>query len=233
MIFITGDTHGEIELKRLSRKRWEKGASLSKKDFLIVAGDFGLIFSPVQSNAEKYWTAFLEGKQWTTLFVDGNHENHKKLNNLPRVEKFGGVVGKYTDNIFHLRRGEVYEIGGKKIFVFGGAASTDRLGRIEGVDWWPEEVPNHAEMENALCNLERHGNKVDTIITHTCPSSVAQAWLAEKNFSSKDPLATTERFLEEVSKTVEYKKWYFGHWHGDWTHGKHRMIYQDIEELVI
>ena len=40
MIYVTGDTHGEVSrFEELKRKYF-----LSKKDTLIVAGDFGCIF---------------------------------------------------------------------------------------------------------------------------------------------------------------------------------------------
>jgi hypothetical protein len=75
----------------------------------------------------------LNERPWTTLVVDGNHDNHDRLNQLPVEEKFGGKVGVIADSIYHLKRGEIYQIQDKKILSFGGAESIDKLSRIEGI----------------------------------------------------------------------------------------------------
>ena len=40
-IFITGDTHGELDIERLGSRRFAAGAELDKDDFISVLGDFG------------------------------------------------------------------------------------------------------------------------------------------------------------------------------------------------
>lgn len=45
MIFITGDTHGGIDIKKLSSRNFPKGKKLTKNDFLIITGDFGFVWS--------------------------------------------------------------------------------------------------------------------------------------------------------------------------------------------
>jgi hypothetical protein len=42
----------------------------------------------------------------------------------------------------------------------------------ESIDWWPEEVPNQADLDNAYVNLDKAGWKVDYVISHTCPMSM-------------------------------------------------------------
>lgn len=66
-------------------------------------------------------------------------------------------------------RGEVYCIEGNTIFVMGGGYSIDKYRRTEGVSWWPQEMPSEEEYHNAIMNLEKVGNHVDYIITHTAP----------------------------------------------------------------
>ena len=44
-IYITGDTHGDIDIHKLTADRWPEGLKLSRDDILIIAGDFGLVFS--------------------------------------------------------------------------------------------------------------------------------------------------------------------------------------------
>lgn len=54
MIFITGDTHIPIDISKLNVTNFPIQKELSKEDYLIVCGDFGLIWD--KSNEEKYWT---------------------------------------------------------------------------------------------------------------------------------------------------------------------------------
>ena len=172
-IYVTGDTHGRFE--RFSNKSWPGGRSFTEDDIVIVAGDFGLLWSSAPDEQELYWRKWLTSKPWTLLAVDGNHENHPRLNSLPRVPMYGGTVGVIDRNIFHLRRGEIYTIQGKKFFTFGGANSIDKATRIMGVSWWPEEIPSYAETEYGLTNLEKHQYSVDYIISHTAPQEACDA----------------------------------------------------------
>ena len=72
-------------------------------------------------------------------------------------------------NLIHLMRGQIFDIDGEKFFTFGGGLSIDKTRRIAYVSWWPEEEPSHNEINEALDNLEKVGNKVDYIITHGLP----------------------------------------------------------------
>ena len=89
-IFVTGDVHGVAEYgaSRFSSRVWPLGRTLTRDDVVIVAGDFGFIWSG--SNTDKYWLDWFESKPWTTCFVDGNHENHHLLAGLPMREWNGG-----------------------------------------------------------------------------------------------------------------------------------------------
>ena len=75
----------------------------------------------------RFWWSldWLNEKNSTTLFVDGNHENFTRLYNYPVEEWHGGKVHKIRDSVLHLMRGEIFEINDKKIFTFGGAKSHD------------------------------------------------------------------------------------------------------------
>lgn len=104
------------------------------------------------------------------LFIDGNHENFDKLNSSPVKIWSGGKVHKIRSNVIHLMRGEVYCIEGNTIFVMGGGYSIDKYRRTEGVFWWSQEMPSEEEYHNGIMNLEKVGNHVEYIITHTAPS---------------------------------------------------------------
>ena len=227
MIYLVGDIHGKIDIAKLNPKNFPQGNTLTKKDYVIVLGDFGLLWS--NNDKERYWLKWLDSRPWTTLFLDGNHENFDMINKLPLIAKFGGIVGKVSDSIYHLRRGEIYIINGKKFFVFGGANSIDKKMRTIGISWWPEEIPSYAEMNKGLDNLEKHGFCVDYVLTHTCPNKIVG--LIDKMY--EDETDPTRIFLDDVDKRTTFKKWFFGHWHDDleFFDEKYIMLYDVIRGL--
>ena len=149
-IYVTGDVHG-YPIRLVDENLNLSGYILTEKDKLIICEDFGLPWYGDEEEAK--CIAWLGQKPFEILFVDGNHENHYLLSQLPEVELFGGTVGKVCDSVYHLKRGEIYTIDGKKFFCFGGAKSTDKEWRVEGLSWWPEEMPSKAEMDFGLENL--------------------------------------------------------------------------------
>lgn len=207
MIYIVGDTHGDQRF--FYNERFLPGGDLTAGDHLIICGDFGYILN--NDATEMFYLDGLEVLPYTILFVDGNHENFPALYAYPIVEWHGGRAHQIRKNIFHLMRGEVFDIDGKIFLAMGGAYSIDRSLRIEGQSWWPQEQPNHEEYRNAEANLEKHDFKVDYILTHTLPCSAVAHVCAEPNQQEAE-LAT---FLEWVMRHTAYKHWYCGHWHCD------------------
>jgi predicted phosphodiesterase len=228
-VFLTGDTHNDFS--RLSFKKWKLSKTLTKKDLLIVPGDFGLIFNNTITKDEKYHTAWLNNRPYSIAFVDGNHENHPRLNALPEKEMFGGTVGVIADTIYHFKRGEVYTIEDKKFFTFGGASSIDKNLRIPWVSWWKEEIASPAEMDHGLQKLEEHQYAVDYILAHTAPEDVAQALIKnlKSYFVDNDP---TRKYLEHVCSCTTFKEFYCGHWHVQWVTGKYNFLYENIIQIL-
>lgn len=211
MIYLTGDTHGTIEIGKLSRanlavERVEPGEG----DFVIILGDFGLVFAPDgQSAEERWWLKWLDEKPWTTLFVDGNHENFARLNALPEEEWRGGRVHRVSESVLHLMRAQIFEIDGRSFFTMGGAASHDRQFRKEGRSWWPEELPSEEELARADAALDGCGRRVDYVLTHCAPTLVQ---------GRINPTFLPDRlteYLQHVRDTTEFGRWYFGHYHID------------------
>lgn len=124
MIFVTGDIHGEPN--RLNTENFPEQKELCRDDYVIICGDFGLVFTEdKESKTETWWLDWLEDKNFTTLFVDGNHENFTRLNAFPVEEWHGGRVHKIREHVIHLMRGEMFNLDGKMVFSFGGARSHD------------------------------------------------------------------------------------------------------------
>jgi predicted phosphodiesterase len=215
-IFITGDTHGDFT--RLKTLSFKEGCSLNKYDYVIILGDFSGIWDVNKSGEkEKYWLNWLSSQNWTTLFLDGNHENFDRLNSLKETRLFGGKVGivKKNKSIFHLKRGEIYTIDNMKFFVMGGAQSVDRHERIENISWWADEMPNYQEYENAIHNLERQDWKVDYILTHSAPYSLVKKLEESGHIVGKIFKNQIQKFFEIVKNKCEFNYWFCGHFHLD------------------
>lgn len=228
-IFVTGDLHGEEGISRFSARNWPVGRRLTKEDVVLVAGDFGLAFSG--DKTENHWLDWLEEKQWTTLFIDGNHENFPLLLSYPEEERFGGTVGVLRPSVLHLRkRGHIYTIAPYKVWCFGGAPSFDKNECVEGRSWWPEEEANAEEREYARKALSDCG-AVDFALTHDAPLSLLREIYGEHTVAARTP-----KFLDEACGIIRTGKWYFGHHYIDAAYfhkGKSfRAIYTDVIEIA-
>ena len=222
MLYITGDTHGNFD--RILK--WTETAKPNKdKDFLFILGDFGYIWDNKRTSFEKDNLDFISCLPFTTLFIDGNHENHERLNSMRVVNFSGGKAHKVYDSIYHLMRGQVYEIAGKRIFTFGGASSIDKHLRTEGISWWKEEEFNYCEANTAYENLNNVGWEVDYVLTHSAPFSIR-----DKLFEDNKP-SSTERMLEAMLRNIKFKRWYFGHYHIDKKMDNFTAMYENIERM--
>lgn len=243
MIYLTGDTHIPIDIHKIAASQWSDQMNMSKDDYLIVCGDFGLHFNYRETGKslpscpedncwdkeELWWLNWLEERPFTTLFVDGNHENYDRLKKYPATEWNGGKVQMISDSVIHLMRGQVYQIDNRSIFTMGGARSHDR-GPATGTEkrdvhiiWWKDELPLQKEYTEALKNLRAQNNKVDYIVTHEAPAD----YLYREGYSAYE----LPDFLLNIKETVDYKRWYCGHHHKDTGYGRVRILYDDIVQI--
>ncbi len=202
MIYVTGDTHGDI-----SRFKDPQFKKLGSGDTLIICGDFGFIWDG--SKKENAVLKKLMSLDYTICFIDGCHENFDLLEKYPESTWNGGMARVIASNLIHLMRGQIYTIEGKKIFTFGGGHSQDIEFRRD-CDWWEREQPTHDEIMEAVHNLEASNYSVDYVITHEPPASV-------KDCLGVDVFQRIEvhALFEEITKTCRYDKWFFGKCHID------------------
>lgn len=229
-IFITGDTHGYRGLKRLcTRCRKQLGFDLGEGDYVIILGDFGLVWSAKPDRPERRWLKWLGNQPWTTLFLDGNHENHIRLGEFPVEEWHGGKIHCLRRRVYHLMRGEVYDIGGKLFFAMGGAASVDKRWREPYVSWWPEEIPSQAERANALANLAAHNWHVDYALSHCPPTDV----LVRVPLAHHEMDEYSDWLQHEVADKLEFQKWFFGHMHDNiiFDDGRYELLFENVLNL--
>lgn len=247
-IYVTGDIHGNPS--RLSTDIFPEQKEMTKKDYVILLGDVGLIWNyKGESKNEKWWLDWLETKSFTTLFIDGNHDNFSRLNSYETSEFYGGKCNFIRPSVIRLKRGQVFNLQGKKFFTFGGAKSHDirdgilepgdprikkwnkdynKMFRINGVSWWKEELPSQEEMDEGIHNLSKENNRVDYILTHCPPTSILKQM--DNNYGS-DYLTD---YLQKIKESVEYKKWLFGHMHinENYPWEKAACLYEQIVRIL-
>ena len=219
MIYITGDTHGDVDYKKLLSL---KEKNLSYGDFLIICGDAGICWSP---QTFQYHLDLYNDIGCTIIFIDGNHENYEMLNQCPLVEHHNALMHQIDKHIFHVLRGEIMIIDNLSFLCVGGAVSIDKMYRTPYVSWWPEEEITYHDIDNALSNLKKVNNKVDFVITHCCDTHTVI-----KAFGFRRDICLDQ--LTFIDKVVEYKHWFFGHYHFDRKiDEKKTCLYQSIVEL--
>lgn len=237
MVYITGDTHGAFDIHKINPREFTAAEHLTKDDYVIICGDFGCIWDG--GSSDRFWLNWLETLPWNTLFIDGNHENFDVLNSFPEEEWHGGKVHKIRDNIFHLKRGEIFDIDGHSYLAFGGAFSHDASLREENKNWWKEEIPTAEEAENAFRNLEKHDWKVDYILTHDIFKAhpLAKTYPVNMDLYNEDQKDIQE-VLQEIHEKTDYRKWFHGHYHKDLVYeaqekpeAEHFALYDNILEL--
>lgn len=227
-LFVTGDTHGG-ESQGFFKMKSSRTKHIGKGDVLIIAGDFGVLWKDEPDNEEKNLIKWFLDKKYTICFLDGNHENFYRINNLKTVNMFDGEVGEYIKGkVYHLRRGQIYNINGKQIFTFGGGYSIDKNRRVPNVSWWEEEIPTEEEWAKGFKVLEEQGNSIDYIITHECPSSISEQIY---DFVIPNSQVVSNK-LDLIYDRVKFKKWYCGHHHRDDVVDNIQLLYRDILEIL-
>ena len=206
MIYVTGDMHGDES--RLYDSQWRK---LKSGDVLIVCGDFGYLWNGGKN--EKSVIEYLGSRKFTVCFVDGTHENFGKIERCHETIWRGGHVHRISGNLFHLMRGQIFNIDGISIFTFGGGESDDREVRSaeEHGIWFKEELPTPDQLAVGAHNLDAAGLKVDYIITHEPPLLVKSSMLLRRGLPER--VNKLNGYFEELAKSVEFNHWYFGSLH--------------------
>ena len=214
MIYITGDTHGNVDFDYL--KDYFNNRFVNENDYLIILGDAGIVWSEKENFIDDYAMLGLN-----VLFIDGNHENFELLNRFPIVTFNGAKCHKLYENVYHIMRGEIIKLNNKTFFCMGGARSIDKIYRIENISWWKEEDIGFNDIENGLANLKNVHNTVDYVLTHCAPTSIIN-----KMFNYKQDNNT--KILEKFKEIINFKYWYFGHYHENKKYDNFEVLYRRI-----
>ena len=233
MILVTGDIHGCADIGKLSAKVNPIQKQMTKEDYLIITGDFGLVWN--NDEEDIWWRNWLDNKPYTTLFIDGNHENFDLLYEFETVDLCGGKAHKVGDSIYHLMRGEMFELQGRRFFTFGGAESHDKDYRTPGVSIWEQEMPCDEEYAHAIETLEKYDYKADFVITHCAPTDIQTEIAQLLGLEGEYPANRLTDFLQEIQHKLEFQGWFHGHYHTDLTSNidpRVNLLFNHILQIV-
>ena len=210
MIYITGDMHGDIQtFKNIIGK-----ITCKLENTLIVLGDLGANY--YLNKTDKKFKNIISQYNINLFVIRGNHDaNPANLNYMKEIEKYEniGYIEEEYPNIFYAKNGEVYNIENNTFLVLGGAYSVDKWYRLEkGYKWFADEQMTEEEKQSFW---NKNITKVDTILSHTCPYANRPIHLFLTQIDQSTVDNSMENFLDEVKLKVEYKNWFFGHYHAD------------------
>ena len=252
--YITGDKHRNFQYV----KDFCREMNTRRKDVLIILGDAGFnYYEDVRDDKLKKEISNLH----ITLFcLHGNKENRPQNIGTYGIRSFcGGKVyyePKYP-NIYFAIDGEIYNFEGKKYMVVGGAHSVDKMRCLdEGNPFWEDEMPDDQTKKKVEARLMKEGNSIYGMMTHTCPIDylptemfISTKQNAEENRKQKkkrknktnkqqnkvtfkpDIDRSTETWLGELEKKIDFTIWFCGHYHIDKEIDKVNMLYHSIRPL--
>ncbi|MCM1048531.1 MAG: metallophosphoesterase [Clostridiales bacterium] len=227
--YVTGDCHGDFN-KIDFFCRWRQTC---RKDFMIILGDSGINYWADSSDRK---TKCMISKLPISFFVvHGNHEARASELDFYQEKSWHGGIVYYEEkfpNILFAKDGEIYDFNGKKGIVIGGAYSVDKNFRIDaGLPWYENEQPSAEIKAYVETKLKDCGWMVDFVFSHTCPSSLEPQDMYLEYIDQSKVDKTTEEWLERIHSRLQYKMWYFGHFHENRQYAHAVMLFEEIREL--
>jgi len=220
MIYVTGDTHGDLE--RFKKPMFRK---IKKRDTLIICGDFGFIWDG--GKREKRILKWLGKRRYDVLFVDGVHENFDELESYPVEQWNGGNTRVISGKLRQLMRGNVFNIDGKKVLAFGGGDRDEDVQRSDS-----KCAPSPEDFEQAMSALEKHDCKIDYIVSYEPPAMITEFLALGKNASDtlcQSVSDTLNYYLDKINEKADYERWFFGRHHiNKIIPKKHFALFDDV-----
>lgn len=157
-VMASGDWHGN---PRFAESTIEY-AKQNGVDVVMQVGDFGFWTPGVATDSFLFRVEKAARNAGLRVYwLDGNHEDHSR-----RVQ-FNDPVNR--PNTIYLPRGHRWTWWGKRFAAVGGAVSVDKLDRIPGRSWWPEEELTEDELAFVVRDDQ---TPVDVVFAHDCPAGV-------------------------------------------------------------
>ena len=201
MIMYVGDLHGDVD----AYAAMDREAIKNNISIIVQVGDSGVLWDggcPVEKYFKKRDRQGRKGPDWYTC--GGNHENWDVWQKLENEQTH--KVVEIAPGFHWVTRAHTIELDGKSHLFFGGAESTDKHLRIEGVSWWKYETPTAGEFSDFFDAFD--SGRPDVVVAHEAPLCV------DLNRVGRDS-QVTPRNLQNVITLSDHRPsfYFFGHHH--------------------
>lgn len=223
MIYITGDVHRDFS--RLYSK------TFSKDDMVIILGDAGINYC--LNEEDKDFKEHLSKLNIKLFCIQGNHEERpENISSYKEVDMFNGKVFIEDEfpNLIFAKNGETYTLDDKNVLVVGGAYSVDKNYRLMyGHQWFKDEQLSESEKEMILNKYT--GKHIDIILSHTCPKKYEPTEVFMSGIDQSKVDKSMEQFLDKLEESIDYDKWYCGHYHTEKQNDKLEFMFGRIKRF--
>jgi len=200
-VLVAGDWHRNPHAA-FPKKVVELARSL-QIDTILHVGDFGYKYGSTDAYMfEKPLHRALLEADVKLVWVDGNHENHPMLNELPRLDN-GFVQTGARGNIFYAPRGHRWEWTDRKFGALGGAWSPNWLRLEEGRTVFKDlEEPTWADF------TKLGPEPLDYLVAHDVPERISL-----KTPFGPPKKTITREILQKAVDVTKPARVFSGHWH--------------------
>lgn len=201
-VAIAGDWHADTDYAVAAIEH----AARRNAQVIVHLGDFGYNFTNDYLDA---LDRILARHDLVLGFVDGNHENFRLLLAHPIADN--GLRYLHS-RIVHLPRGFRWRWGSIRCLAVGGAYSIDRILRIPGRSWWPEETLTREQAHTIAA-----GGHADAMFCHDCPAGIEVPGAAfDRFYCPPEELRRSEEhreLLRSIVDEVRPARLWHGHFH--------------------
>lgn len=225
MIYYTGDIHGQkYDIVRFCNK-----FNLTKDDTVVILGDVGANY--YGNDRDKDLKDAFSKLKPTILCIHGNHEMRPATLPTYRQKKWNGGTVWFEEtypNLLFAKDGGIFTIEGIHHIVIGGAYSVDKYYRLSrGYAWFENEQPSDEIKRYVEQQLK--SNKVDIVLSHTCPYKYEPTEVFLPGIDQSTVDTSTEKWLNKIEETTDYRAWFCGHWHINKRIDKMHFLFHGFE----
>ncbi|MGG7507555.1 metallophosphoesterase [Plantibacter sp. YIM 135249] len=211
VVAVAGDWHGNVRWVQRALPALVRVAPHVRT--MLHLGDFGIWPGrpPGFLGTVDYWCRRSGFER--ILVTPGNHDDWDQL--VTAFEAAPGEPVQLSEYVWALPRGYRFNIGGRTVMSFGGAASFDAAERIPGRTWWAAEMPTIADVAAAIAP-----GAVDLLLTHDAPPELADLVTTGEEMSpdARRYVAASAARIGEVWRSVSPAVLAHGHLHRQGTH---------------
>lgn len=200
---LIGDTHSTDNTLNIIKRLPIRGCDL----FHVGDGGWGFGLSSYAISNAKTWAGMIN-----EMCIKNDHILYHNIGNHDNPEVWRLFATEFS-NLKFVRTGDVLVFpNGKRVMVFGGGISIDRISREEGISYWKDEITPEIDITE----------QYDYVFSHDCPDWMnhptaslgsAYGWYVTQDPSllkeAKDQRDVIERLLDKTGAT----KIFYGHFH--------------------